>query len=296
MVIMSESSNSQSMKLRNLLGNVYIFVLATILLVFMVSNIIAGVLAAPTVVILSDKSRTGRLNLENPSNKPKEIEVYFSFGLPETDSLGNIELTLQDSNVTDPKSALGWIRAFPRKLVLPANGSQVVRLVAHPPKDLPDGEYWARIIIRSQEGETSIPASTDNEQITTQLNMIMQTAISLKYRTGELAAKIDLANFNAQYKDGGVEVFADLVNQGNVSYLGVVTCRLLDADNRLISSTDGNLAVYRNLRKRMNLGIPEGDFKQPYQIELKISCEGRTDIARNDIVFGNEINYSAIVD
>lgn len=293
---MSESSNSQSLKLRNLFGNTYIFVFTTILLVLMVSNVIAGVLAAPTVVILSDKGRTGRLNLENPSNKPKEVEVYFSFGIPETDSLGNIELTLQDSNVTDPKSALGWIRAFPRKLVLPANGSQVIRLVAHPPKDLADGEYWARIIIRSQEGETTIPASTDNEQITTQLNMVMQTAISLKYRTGELAAKIDLANFDAQFKNGQVEVFADLVNQGNVSYLGVVTCRLLDADNRQISSSDGNLAVYRSIRKRMNLGIPEGDFKLPYQVELKISCEGRTDIARNDIVFGNEINYSAIVD
>ncbi|MEZ5358590.1 MAG: hypothetical protein R3F48_07125 [Candidatus Zixiibacteriota bacterium] len=257
---------------------------------------LAGVLAAPTVVVLSDQNRTGRINLENPSAKPKEVEIYFSFGLPESDSLGNIQLTLQDTNIADPRSCAEWIRAFPRKVILPPNGSQVVRLVARPPKDLEDGEYWARIVVRSQEGETELPMAEQNDQITTKLNMIMQTAISLKYRTGELAAEVKLRNLDVKKKENTVEILADLESTGNVSYLGIFDCRLLDADNKVISISDGNIAVYRDMRKRINLPIKQGEFKEPYTVDLKITCEGRTDIDRKDIVFGNEITYSAIVE
>lgn len=265
-------------------------------LLAMAAQLTAGVLAAPTVVVLSDKNRTGRVNLENPSASPKEVEVYFSFGIPESDSLGNIELTLQDTNISDPRSCADWIRAFPRKVILPPNGSQVVRLVARPPKDLEDGEYWARIVIRSQEGETELPMAEQNEQITTKLNMIMQTAISLKYRTGDLAAEVQLRRMDVQMQEKTVQILADLENTGNVSYLGIYDCQLLDADNKIISSTSGNLAVYRRMRKRINLPIVDGEFKMPYSVDMKITCEGRTDIDRKDIIFGNEITYSAIVE
>ncbi len=267
-----------------------------LLFVCLASELLAGVLAAPTVVFLSDKSRTGRINLENPSSKPKEVEIYFSFGIPTSDSLGNIELVLQDSNITDPRSCADWIRAFPRKVMLPPNGSQVVRLVARPPKGLEDGEYWARIVVRSQEGESELPMAQQNDQITTKLNMIMQTAISLKYRTGELAAAVKLNGLKPEIVNNQVKILADLQNTGNVSYLGVYTCQLLDAENKIISIGSGNIAVYREMRKRINLPIKAGDFKLPYSIDFKVSCEGRTDIDRKDIIFGNEITYSAIVE
>lgn len=277
-------------------GRIFLFI-GAFLLCCCAAQITAGVLAAPTVVFLSDKNRTGRVNLENPSNKPKEIEVYFSFGLPMSDSLGNIHLVLQDSNVVDSRSAVDWIRAFPRKVYLPPNGSQVVRLVAHPPKDLPDGEYWARIVIRSQEGETALPVASEGEQITTKLNMIMQTALALKYRTGECYARLELAGMHVTMPDEtNVEVMVDLKNAGNVSYLGVLTCRLLDADNRVINTNEGNLAVYRDLKKRIDLAVTECDYKKPYSVELFITSEGRTDIDRRNIIIGNEITYSAVVE
>ncbi|MCK5125113.1 MAG: hypothetical protein KAR42_02560 [candidate division Zixibacteria bacterium] len=288
-------SSSVSFAKRNRIKRVVI-VFAVLLLTCLASELFAGVLAAPTVVFLSDKNRTGRIHLENPSNKPKEVEIYFSFGIPTSDSLGNINLVLQDSSITDSRSCVDWVRAFPRKIILPPNGSQVVRLLARPPKDLPDGEYWARIVVRSQEGESSIPMAEGNEQITTKLNMIMQTAISLKYRTGDLAAQIEMNNISYTVKEKQILILADLKNTGNVSYLGVYNCLLLDADNKVISTTKGNLAVYREMRKRINLPLIKGDYKLPYTIDLKITCEGRTDIDRNDIIFGNEIAYSAVVE
>ena len=62
------------------------------LLFSLTAELTAGVLVAPTVVILSDRNRTGRINVENPSNKPKEIEISLGFGLPVSDSLGKVTI------------------------------------------------------------------------------------------------------------------------------------------------------------------------------------------------------------
>jgi P pilus assembly chaperone PapD len=266
------------------------------LLSFAVVQVGAGVLVAPTVVFLSETNRTGRLNIQNPSNKAKEVSVFFSYGLPESDSLGEVHVILNDSNVTDPRSALDWVKAFPRKFVLLPSGSQVVRVVAYPPKGLKDGEYWARIVVRSQEGTAEVPVPGQEEQITTKLNMIMQTAIMLKYRTGDLTSELELNGVETTVKDSLVEVVVDMVNRGNVSYMGVINCRLLDADKRLISYRNIDLAVYRSLKRKLPLNIVAGDFKKPYYIDLKITSEGRDDIPNKDMIFGNEIAWSTIVD
>lgn len=268
---------------------------ALALLLFLVLDLSAGVLVAPTVVILSDKERTGRITIQNPTAKPREVDIYFSFGLPESDSLGDVRISLQDSNVTDTRSALDWIKAFPRKVLLAPNGSQVVRLVANPPDSLQPGEYWARIVIRSQDGAAALPLAGENNQITTNLNMIMQTAIMLKYRTGELTAKLELADASALQRDSLIEVMLDMANRGNVSYVGILTCRLLDAAKKEISHKKIDLAVYRDMKRRINLPFLPGDFKPPYQVEVLITTEGRHDIADKDMIFGNIINRTLAV-
>jgi len=268
---------------------------ALALLLFLALDLSAGVLVAPTVVILSDKERTGRITIQNPTAKPREVDIYFSFGLPESDSLGDVRISLQDSNVTDTRSALEWIKAFPRKVLLPPNGSQVVRLVANPPDSLQPGEYWARIVIRSQDGAAALPQAGENNQITTNLNMIMQTAIMLKYRTGDLTAKLELADASASRRDSLIEVMLNMANRGNVSYVGILTCRLLDAAKKEISHKKIDLAVYRDMKRRINLPFLPGDFKPPYQVEVLITTEGRHDIADQDMIFGNIINRTLAV-
>jgi len=265
-------------------------IIAAIFVIVMCANLLAGVLVAPTIVFLSDKNRTGRMTIQNPTNTPKEVTVKISFGLPTSDSLGNVYLTLQDSNVTDPRSALGWIKAFPKKVVLPANGTQVVRLLASPPPGLGDGEYWARIVVRSKEGELTVPAATEADKITTKLNMVMQTAIMLKYRTGSLTSDLELQKASARFSNSRVIVTVDLANRGNVSYMGVLKCRLLDPEKREISSNQIDIAVYRDLRRRIELPI-EGK-QVPSRVELSVSNAGRNDIPAEEIIPGNKIEYA----
>ncbi|UCD93718.1 MAG: hypothetical protein JSU69_08070 [Candidatus Zixiibacteriota bacterium] len=261
-----------------------------------ISDLSAGVLVAPTSVILTETKRTGRLTVQNPTDKPKEVTIHFSFGVPLSDSLGDVKISLQDSAITDPRSAVDWIKAFPRKMVLAPNSSQVVRFVARPPRDLPDGEYWARVVIRSQEGETSIPAASDQEKITTRLNMIMQTAIALKYRTGNLISKLEVVSTETKLVDSAVSILIDMVNRGNVSYIGLLQCRLVDAKGKIISKGQVDLAVYRDLKRRIVLPVAGENLQKPYKVEVAIATEGRTDIAAEDLIAGNSIEYSALVE
>jgi P pilus assembly chaperone PapD len=271
--------------------------LALLLLATPVTEILASVLVAPTIVFLSDTKRTGRMILQNPTQSPKEIEVMFSFGLPVSDSLGNVRVILQDSAVTDPHSAVEWIRAFPRKIVLPAGQSQTVRFVASPPSDIPDGEYWARVVVRSQESSVNIPVSSDEGQISTKLNMIMQTAISLKYRKGSLMSALEFQGGTATLVDSSVVVTLDVANTGNVSYLGVMNCRVLDAKNREMASTSLDFAVYYDMRRRFHLPLASGGpFTPPYRVEVNCSNSGRTDIPPEDVVTGDDVSFMLAVE
>ncbi len=276
-----------SEKSHNSLWGFFVFLL---MFAASVSQVTAGVLVAPSVIVLNDRSKTGRMNLQNPSNSPKEVSISFSYGIPESDSLGNVSIFLRDTAITYPNSSLGWIKAFPRKLIIPPNGSQVVRFIARPPKGLEDGEYWVRVVVESQEGITSIPTATDEEQITTKLNMIMRTAIMLKYRTGELIAALEIKGSELIVKDESVDVIVDFGNKGNVSYVGLFECRLLDADNKEISKNHIQLAVYRDLKRKVSLPIKAGNFKRPYSVAVSVTNKGRNDIPTNEMIFGNDLS------
>jgi len=268
------------------------FIIAAILLFLPVQELAASVLVSPTVVFITDKNPTGRITLLNRGNTPQEVTVYFSFGLPISDSLGNLSVTFQDSAVTDPRSCLEWVRAFPKKVIIGPDESQVVRLMASAPDNLPDGEYWARIMVRSQSAIVDVPVAGEQDGIQTQLNMITEMALMLKYRTGDLISDMELQNASVSLKGSTVEVMIDLENRGNVSYMGMLETRLLDSDNKEISSKLNKLAVYRHLKRRINLELVEGEFKPPFRVEIKIDSEGRNDVMPEDMIVGNKILHT----
>lgn len=287
-------SNQPHFRLHSIITKRANFVFS-ILLLTLAGQSFAGVMVAPTVVILNEKDRTGRITIQNPSERPKEISIVINYGLPISDSTGNIQIHLQDTGVTDQRSAITWVKAFPERFVLSPKASQVVRFRASPPPGLDDGEYWARIVVRSQEGEVSIPSPSDSGKITTKLNMIMQTVIMLKYRTGTLISKLEVLKTDVKLVDSTVQATIDMASRGNVSYVGTLKCQLVSADGAVISSDKIDLAVYRELTRRIKLPIRGQDSRKPYKVEISINTSGRTDLAPEDIIKGNSINYSTLI-
>ncbi len=256
----------------------------------------AGILVAPTSVVLTEKDRTGRMTIQNPTDKPKEVSVNFAFGIPESDSLGNVTVVMTDSAAAiHPRSAINWVKAFPRRVVLAPGATQVVRFVANPPDSLSDGEYWCRIMVRSQESQANLPAATDKDKITTQLNMVMQTAIVLKYRKGNLLAKLEITDKYVEETDTTVSLIVDLANRGNVSYVGRLICRLLDADKKEIAFRNLDFAVYDDLKRRITLAKTHATNRRPYEFNVTISTDGRNDLPPEDVIPGNRIEFTQTV-
>ena len=274
-----------------------LFPLASILcLIGFAADLGASVLIAPPVVVLSDNQRTGRMILRNPTDRPQEVSVDFKWGLPETDSLGNMSLQLVDSGVTDPHSALGWVRAFPRRIVMPPGSEQTVRFVARPPKELSDGEYWARIVVSSQNARPPEIGEIQEGVISARLNTIIQTAASLKYRHGDLVSKVEITDSWVERQDNIVSVFVDMLNLGNVSYLGVLDVRVLDADGNELTAKDENTAVYYDLRRRIDLPLPPEVTAEPASVVISLSTEGRRDIPSKDVIKGNAVDLTLAVE
>lgn len=282
-------SKSKNLIARSYRGVQWKFLITAMLLFIPLQELIANVLVSPTIVFISDKNPTGRITLLNRGNSIQEVSVYFSFGLPISDSLGNISVTFQDSAVTDPRSCLEWVRAFPKRVIVGPDESQTVRIMMRAPDNLPDGEYWARIMVRSQKAAVEVPVAGEQEGIRTQVNMITEMAIMLKYRTGDLISDMELQNVSAVLKDSTVEVMIDLENRGNVSYMGMLETRLLDSDNKEISSNLRKIAVYRHLKRRIDLKFVGGEFKPPFRVEIKIESKGRNDVTPEDMIAGNKI-------
>ena len=279
------------------MGNMLCAIAVTALLFSVAAgNAAAQVLVSPTVVFISDKNPTGRLTLLNQSPHDQEITVEFSFGLPVSDSLGNVFVTFQDSAVTDPRSALDWVKAFPRSVIIKPDERQILRLMARPPKELPDGEYWARVMISSRRTQTPVMPLDKEGTIGTKIYMVTRQAIMLKYRKGDLTCKLDLLGASAQIKDSTVEVIVDMANRGNVSYMGTLQCWLRDSKGTEIDHHSLRLAVYRDLKRCVKLNLGSREYKPPYEVQVKISSEGRNDINPKDLITGNKISYSVIVE
>jgi len=118
----------------------------------------------------------------------------------------------------------------------------------------------------------------------------MRTAVMLKYRTGELVAALEIKGTDIIHNDSTIDVIVDMANKGNVSYIGMLECRLLDANNKEISKHHLQLAVYRDLKRRITLPVVDGNFQKPYSVAVSITNKGRNDIPANEMVFGNELS------
>ncbi len=262
-------------------------VVFSLLLLISLTSVDASIIVAPTSAILGDRERTTTLELHNPTTDPVEVSVALAFGFPVSDSLGEITVPVEDSNITDPQSVVGWIRAFPRQVIVPPLSKQALRLMARPPADLPEGEYWGRLIVTSRPvSEPSV--STDEGAITTELRMVTMTSMTVKYRRGDPSAGLALRNVKTIRDTSEVRLLLDLVATGSASYVGVLTAIARDADGRQLDRQEINLAVYRQLTRRVI--FPTSQLTAAIaSVDISISTDGRTDIDPRLMIHGNRL-------
>ncbi len=236
------------------------------------SGVAHAVAVTPSALYIDARSRTGSLTLFNPGTRPEEIEIGFAFGYPQADAQGNVSISLQDEAPAGEPSAVGWLRAFPRRLILQPGERQVVRIMVQPPADLPAGEYWARVLIRSQGGQP--PVEQTDGQVRVQINVQTVVVTALSFRKGAVHTGLTVAAPEARVRGDSVALMLDLERTGNAAFLGRVQAEVLDTGGRVVGKIEEDLAVYRAMRRRIAIPLTEprsaaGGYRVRYRIDTE---------------------------
>jgi hypothetical protein len=223
--------------------------------------LVEGVLVAPHAIFIDHRTRTGQVHLLNTGSEPEEVEIQLQFGYPDTDPAGNIFVRLIEDPDSGAPSAASWIRAFPRRLMLPPGGRQVVRLLATPPADLPDGEYWSRLIVTSRGGHIAMAGG--DSTVSAGVTLEIRTIISVTYRKGEIQTGINVTELDTRVVNDSLIAWLGLERSGNGAFLGQVTFDLRNARDSSVASWPTPIAVYYPLRRRFSFpldGIAPGAY------------------------------------
>ncbi len=230
---------------------------------------------APHAVHIDSRTRSGSVELFNPSNNPVEVEVSTLFGYPATDSAGIVKVRYFEDADTNPTSAAGWIRTFPRRVTIAPHTRQTLRLLARPPAGLPDGEYWMRLAIVAEMGNVPTTGVTDSA-VSIALKLRVRTIIAVSYRNGDVHTGIRMANMRTDIDGDSLGVRVDLEREGNAAFLGTLRTVLLDDAGTAVRREDVQIAVYYDLSPRRTLwlaGLAPGN----YTVVTTVDTE-RTDI------------------
>lgn len=223
-----------------------------------------GVVVAPHAVYLDHRTRSASITLYNPGAEATEVGIEFLFGYPVTDSVGDFTLAEPDSVAAEMPSAHRWIEAFPRRVTIGPLQRQTVRLLARPPANLPDGEYWSRVVIVAKGG--TLPVSgADSANISVGLNLEIRTRIPLTYRKGPLRSGIAVSHLAAHRTMADtLAIRARLVRQATAAYVGTARGTLINSSGKAVGSFMEPVAVYYDATPAFAIpvaGLPTGRYK-----------------------------------
>lgn len=242
-----------------------------------------AIVVAPHAVFIDHRTRSGSLTLVNSGDRPEEVIVEPIFGYPTSDSAGRVYVYLEPDSATAAatgRSAAQWIRAFPRRAVVEPGQRQVVRLLAEPPPDLPDGEYWSRLVVTSQAVQGG--GMPDTNGVRVGLSLRVRTVVALTYRKGDLTTGVAVHDLEASFSNDSLLVRPRLERLGEGAFLGRLEVQVVDSFGEVVHEVDQNVAVYTSLHRFFAYRMPELPPGE-YLIRLRLDTN-RDDVPREVIL------------
>lgn len=203
-------------------------------------------LVAPTRIIL-DGRRGTEVILNNIG--AEEATYRISLELRRMADNGRLENILPEDASDKEKSALEIIRFAPRRVTLPPNQPQSIRVGLQATENLPDGEYRAHMLFRAipKTPEATAEAEPGNG-LKINLIPVYGVTIPVIIRKGELKATAAIANASIARDNEGQTLQFDLSRQGDKSVFGEVhVTRPGVAEPLLVAK---GIAVYPELGSR----------------------------------------------
>lgn len=204
-------------------------------------------LVAPTRIVL-DGRRGAEVILNNIGSE--EATYRISLELRRMNDIGKLDdVVPEEANATE-KAALEMIRFAPRRVTLPPNQPQSIRIGLQGTEALPDGEYRAHMLFRAIPKTPDVTAE-DTQANGLKINLIPVYGVTIPVivRKGELKATAAIANAAIARDNEGQTLQFDLARQGERSVFGEVhVTRPGVAEPLLVAK---GIAVYPELQSRV---------------------------------------------
>jgi P pilus assembly chaperone PapD len=177
-------------------------------------------LIAPTRVVF-DGRRGTEVILNNIGNE--EATYRITLELRRMNDQGRLDDVDQAEANEKEKAALGVIRFAPRRVTLPPNQPQSIRVGMQAAENLPDGEYRAHMLFRAIP---KTPAADGAQEVGSglkiQLIPIYGISIPIIVRKGNLQATAAMSNVRMTTDNEGSALEFDLSRQGDKSVFGEI--------------------------------------------------------------------------
>ena len=171
---------------------------------------VGDLLVAPTRIIL-DGRRGTEIILNNIGDDVATYRV--SIELRRMKSDGTLEsVTVPNARET---AAEGMILYAPRKVTLPPNQPQSIRINARAPQGLADGEYRVHLLFRAIPDPKPVTDAAPRQGVSFRLTPVYGVTIPVIVRLGNLVAKAGIANVRKVSAGGKPAIALDLSRNGD---------------------------------------------------------------------------------
>ena len=223
--------------------------LASLMLAPTASAGVGDLLVAPTRVILNG-GRGTEIILKNVGDATATYRVSAEFRrmTPE----GKL-VAVTDPN-GDEKAAEEMVIFAPRKVTLPPNEPQSIRVSARAPANLSDGEYRIHLLFRAIPDPKPVTDTAPKQGVSFRLTPVYGVTIPVIVRLGNVEAKAAIADVRHVAAKGRDEVTLTLTRQGNRSLFGEV--RVMKAGVKNPVAIAKGIAIYREIDHR-TVSVPK---------------------------------------
>ena len=186
-----------------------------------------NLLIFPTRVVFEGNKKTQEINL---SNIGKDTATYFislvNLKMNETGMFENINLPDSGQFFADK-----YLRIFPRKVIIPPNESQIVKIQRLKTEQLNQSEYRSHLYFRAEPTKEALGAETENVDTTAisiQLKAVFGITIPVIIRVGESNANVNISDLSFNMVNDSTPVIKMKLNRtGNMSVYGDVEVKYI---------------------------------------------------------------------
>ena len=210
-------------------------------------------LVAPTRVILDGKRGT-QVILNNVGSE--EMTYRISLEIKRMAEDGRLEDIDPAATTEAEKAALALVRYAPRRVTLPPNQPQSIRIGLNPADTLPDGEYRVHMLFRAIPKTQAVTDEAGTNDLKIQLIPLYGITIPIIVRKGELAATAALANARMGRDEDGPVLEVEASRKGNRSIYGEFRVSKPGQSKPII--VQKGIAIYPEIAKR-KVDLPLSD-------------------------------------